>query len=58
VNALTRVRRATKRRAEAEREWRNAVRSAHAEGVSLRAIAAAAAVSHVRVLQITQEASG
>lgn len=51
---LARVKRATKRRATAEEEWRVAIREAHAEGVSLRAIAQAAGVSHVRVLQIVR----
>lgn len=51
---LTRVKRATKRRAAAEEEWRVAIREAHAEGASLRAIAEAAGVSHVRVLQIVR----
>lgn len=56
VESILRVRRATKRRARNEQEWREAIRTAHAEGVSLRVIAEAAGVSHVRVLQITRSA--
>lgn len=52
---LTRVRRATARRSAAEAEWREAVREAVRAGESLRAVAAAAGVSHVRVLQVTRE---
>lgn len=52
---LARVKRATKRRAESDRAWRDAIREAHAEGESLREIAKAAGVSHVRVLQIVRE---
>lgn len=52
---LTRVKRATKRRAESEGAWRSAIKEAHANGESLRAIAQAAGISHVRVLQIVRE---
>lgn len=51
---LARVKRATKRRESAEREWRDAIRAAAAQN-SLRAVAHAAGVTHVRVLQITRE---
>jgi hypothetical protein len=49
---LTAVKRATARRSEANASWRAAIRQAHAEGSSLRQIAAAAGVTHVRILQI------
>jgi transposase-like protein len=52
ANPLTTVQRATARRAESEAAWRAAIRQAHAEGASLRQIAAVAGVSHVRILQI------
>ncbi len=51
---LTRVKRATKRRAAAEEEWRVSIREAHANGESLRAIAQVAGVVHTRVLQIVR----
>jgi hypothetical protein len=51
---LARVRRATKRRAESERAWRDAIREAHKEGLSLRTIAVAAQVTHARVHQIVR----
>lgn len=54
MNPLLTVRRATKRRAESEEAWRVAIREAHAQGLSLRAIAKEADVSHVRVLQIVR----
>lgn len=53
-DSLARVKRATKRRETAEREWRDAIRAA-AETNSLRAVGEAAKVTHVRVLQITRE---
>jgi transposase-like protein len=55
---LTTVKRATARRSEANASWREAIREAHAEGSSLRKIAAAAGVSHVRILQIVRQRSG
>jgi hypothetical protein len=55
---LTAVKRATARRCEANASWRAAIRQAHAEGASLRQIAAAAGVSHVRILQIVKQRSG
>jgi hypothetical protein len=48
------VQQATARRAESDASWRAAIRQAHAEGASLRQIAAAAGVSHVRILQIAR----
>ena len=53
-DSLARVRRATKKRATAEQEWRDAIRSA-VEANSLRTIGKAAGVSHVRVLQIVRD---
>jgi hypothetical protein len=55
ADPLINVRRATARRTEANDSWRAAIREAHAEGASLRQIAAAAGVSHVRILQITRQ---
>ena len=52
---LARVKRATKRRADADREWREAIRQAVRDGASLRAVADAAGVTHPRVLQISRE---
>lgn len=49
------MKQATKRRAEAEAEWHDAIRNAVEEGASLRAVATAASISHVRVLQIVRE---
>jgi hypothetical protein len=54
---LKAVKRATARRSEANVSWRAAIREAHAEGLSLRQIAAAAGVSHVRILQIVKQRS-
>jgi hypothetical protein len=55
ANPLTSVKRATARRSEANASWRAAIREAHSEGASLRQIAAAAGVSHVRILQIVRQ---
>jgi transposase len=55
VNPLQRVARASSNRVRAEATWRGVIRSAHADGYSLREIAKHAGVSHVRVLQIVQE---
>jgi hypothetical protein len=55
ADPLTMVQRATARRAESEASWRAAIRQARAEGASLRQIAAAAGVSHVRILQIVRQ---
>jgi transposase-like protein len=57
ADPLITVKRATARRAESEASWRAAIRQAHAEGSSLRQIAAAAGVSHVRILQIVKQRS-
>lgn len=53
ADRLARVRRATARRARAEEEWRAALKAARQDGMSLRQIATAAGVSHVRVQQLT-----
>jgi transposase-like protein len=55
ADPLSAVKRATARRSEANASWREAIREAHAEGSSLRQIAAAAGVSHVRILQIVRQ---
>lgn len=52
---LARVTKAARARAASEREWRAAIKAAHADGRSLRKIGAAAGVSHPRVLQIVRE---
>ena len=52
VAALAEVEAATAARSEAERTWREAVRSAVAAGVPVIAIAAAAGVSRERVYQV------
>jgi transposase-like protein len=57
ADPLTTVKRATARRSEANASWRAAIRQAHGEGASLRKIAAAAGVSHVRILQIVKQRS-
>jgi hypothetical protein len=49
------VRRATVLRAESAAAWRSAIRHAHANGASLRQIAAAAGVTHVRILQVVKQ---
>jgi transposase-like protein len=51
------VKRARKRRAKADADWRNAILSARDQGAPLRAIAAAAGISHVGVIQILREVS-
>jgi len=51
---LRAVRRAAQRRVSVEEAFRQAVLEAHASGESLRAIAEAAGLSHVRVLQIVR----
>ena len=55
ADPLTTVQRARARRAESEASWRASIRQARAEGASLRQIAAAAGVSHVRILQIVRQ---
>jgi hypothetical protein len=49
---LARVKRATRKRATADQEWRAAIRDAVAAGQSLRTVAAAAGVTNPRVHQI------
>ncbi len=51
---LAQVRHATKRRTTADAAWIHAIRAAVASGETLRAVAQAAGISHVRVLQITR----
>ncbi len=48
------LRRLTRKRADAEQAWREGIRVAHAEGMSLRAIAECVGVAHTRVLQIVR----
>jgi hypothetical protein len=48
------LRRITRKRAESEEAWRVAIREAHAQGMSLRAIAENVGVAHTRVLQIVR----
>lgn len=48
------VKKATKRRDNAQDAWQHAIRDAVEAGASLRAVAEAAGISHVRVLQITR----
>jgi transposase-like protein len=48
------LRRITRKRATTEQEWRAAIRAAHAEGMSLRAISECVGVAHTRVLQIVR----
>jgi hypothetical protein len=56
VTKLQKVARASSNRVRAEGAWKAAIRSARADGYSLREIALHAGVSHVRVLQVVQEA--
>ena len=55
MDALGRVRQATRKRTNADREWHAAIQQAVSEGHTLRQVAVAAGVSHVRVLQISRE---
>lgn len=55
MTSLAEVRQATRQRTTAEARWREKIRQAVAGGQTLRAVAQAAGVSHVRVLQITRE---
>jgi hypothetical protein len=55
ADPLAAVKRARTRRAESEEAWRAAIRQARTEGASLRQIAVAAGVSHVRILQILKQ---
>ena len=54
MDDLTRIIRATRKRAESEEAWRTAIRTAHENGLSLRRIGMAANVAHTRVLQIVR----
>jgi hypothetical protein len=51
--ALKRVERAARKQAKASDELRDAIRSARAQGESLRAIAKVAGVSHIAVRNMT-----
>jgi transposase-like protein len=51
----TELRRLSRRRAESERAWRDGIRKAHAEGMSLRAIAECVGVAHTRVFKIVRD---
>jgi hypothetical protein len=55
---LSQVQRATAQRARAEQAWRDAIRKAHQEGQTMRAIAEAAGLSAARVHQIISEKEG
>ena len=55
ADSLARVKQATRKRAASEREWHTAIRQAVNEGHTLRQVAVAAGVSHVRVLQISRQ---
>lgn len=55
MEPLARVTRATRKRVACEREWRAAIRQAVSHGHTLRQVARAAGISHVRVLQISRE---
>jgi regulator of protease activity HflC (stomatin/prohibitin superfamily) len=55
TDPLASVRRATAQRAKAEQAWREAIRKAHQEGQTMRAIAKAAHISPTRVHQITTD---
>jgi hypothetical protein len=56
AHELTSVRRAARARVTAEQRFRESVLAAHGSGETLRAIAEAAGLSHVRVLQIVRSA--
>jgi hypothetical protein len=55
ADPLLQVRRATAQRAKSEQAWREAIRKAHREGQTMRAIAKAAHISPTRVHQITTD---
>ena len=55
ADSLARVKQAARKRAASDREWRAAIQQAVTDGHTLRQVAAAAGVSHVRVLQISRE---
>lgn len=52
ADSLSRVRRVSRRRVSVAQEFRAAIHQAREDGHSLRAIAEAAGLSHVRVLKI------
>lgn len=54
MTTLQRVRRVTAQRTRVDEEWREAIIRAVAEGETLRTVAEAAGVSHVRVHQIVR----
>lgn len=54
MDHAARIKKAIKNRERSDAEWVAALRAAHADGLSLRAIAALAGVSHVRVLQLVR----
>lgn len=58
MSTLARLEAVTERRAEAEKGWVRLVRRARDEGHSLRAIAAAAGVSHVAVARLLRSKRG
>jgi hypothetical protein len=55
ADELLRLRAVTKRRQKADEEWREAIRTAVGDGLSLRQVADAAGITHVGVLRITRE---
>ena len=55
MDTIARVEQASRKRAAADREWHAAIQQAVTDGHTLRKVAAAAGVSHVRVLQISRE---
>ncbi len=58
VRELVRVRMTTRRRAESDARWIAAIVEARGAGASLREIAGAAGISHVRILQILRASCG
>lgn len=57
-DAIKRVKRATDRRADAERAWVQAILAAHTAGHSLREIARESGVSNPRIHQIIKQHGG
>ena len=55
AESLGYVKQAARKRRLAEQEWRATITRAVAEGHTLRQVARAAGVSHVRVLQISRD---
>ena len=55
MTAQQKLARAAANRVRAEERWKQAIRDARAEGLSLREVAHHAGVSHVRVLQVLRE---